>query len=79
MVKERSQRRSSYHSFIIRLLKSFILYNKIIEAEHFPSSEDCMSAAINQVDQLTLTPSTFYLFTHSEHFPSKWRKLVSDN
>ena len=56
---------------MIRLSNSFILCYKFIEVEHFPS-EDWMSAAINQMDQLIFTPTILpAMFTHSEHFPSK--------
>ena len=40
MMKARSQGVNSYDSFIIRLLNSFILCYKIIEVEHFRSSEN---------------------------------------
>ena len=58
MAEERSQRSNSSRLFIIRSFKSFTLCYKLIEVEHFPSSEDWMSAAINQVGQLIRTPAT---------------------
>ena len=61
MADERSQRSNFYRSFMIRLIKLFILCYKLIEVEHFPSSEEWMTAAINQVGQLILTPATLCL------------------